>query len=54
MTDIRVAIIAITKHGAAIASRLAPLIPEAVVVFPKTSRTSGRASKTAATSIRAH
>lgn len=32
MHDVRVAIIAITKHGAAIASRLAPQIPEAEVV----------------------
>ncbi|WP_347987759.1 cobalamin biosynthesis central domain-containing protein [Methylomonas sp. AM2-LC] len=32
MTETRVAIIAITKHGAAIASRLATLIPESVVV----------------------
>lgn len=32
MNDVRVAIIAITKHGAAIASRLAPQIPEAEVV----------------------
>ena len=32
MTEVRVAIVAITKHGAAIASRLAPQIPEATVV----------------------
>ena len=32
MTEVRVAIVAITKHGAAIASRLAPQIPEAEVV----------------------
>ncbi|MDX8129969.1 MULTISPECIES: cobalamin biosynthesis central domain-containing protein [Methylomonas] len=32
MNDVRVAIVAITKHGAAIASRLAPQIPEAEVV----------------------
>lgn len=32
MTEIRVAIVAITKHGAGIASRLALLIPEAEVV----------------------
>lgn len=32
MSETRVAIVAITKHGAAIASRLAPQIPEAEVV----------------------
>lgn len=32
MTEVRVAIVAITKHGAAIASRLAPQIPEAEVI----------------------
>lgn len=32
MTEVRIAIVAITKHGAAIASRLAPQIPEAEVV----------------------
>ncbi len=32
MIEVRVAIVAITKHGAAIASRLAPQIPEAEVV----------------------
>lgn len=32
MTKVRVAIVAITKHGAAIASRLAPQIPEAEIV----------------------
>jgi len=32
MTEVRVALVAITKHGAAIASRLAPQLPEAEVV----------------------
>ncbi|MBS3964809.1 MAG: cobalamin biosynthesis protein CbiG [Methylomonas sp.] len=32
MSEVRVAIVVITKHGAAIASRLAPQIPEACVV----------------------
>ncbi len=32
MTEVRVAIVAITRHGAAIASRLAPQIPEAEVI----------------------
>lgn len=32
MNEVRVAIVAITKHGAAIATRLAPQIPEAEVV----------------------
>lgn len=32
MNEVRVAIVAITKHGAAIANRLAPQIPEAEVV----------------------
>lgn len=35
MTETRVAIVAITKHGAAIASRLAMQIPEAEVVVPE-------------------
>ena len=39
MNEVRVAIVAITKHGASIASRLAPLIPEADVVVSEKQAT---------------
>jgi cobalt-precorrin 5A hydrolase len=39
MTEVRVAIVAITRHGAAIASRLAPQIPEAEVIVSEKQAT---------------